>query len=63
MIELYFSILQRKVLTPNDFKSTYEIKKRILLFQEYYMKIAKPFNWKYTRYDLDQQFQKLKIAA
>ena len=62
-IEIYFSILQRKVLTPNDFKSNYEIEKRILLFQEYYMKIGKPFNWKYTRQNLEQQFQQLKLAA
>jgi len=62
-IEIYFSILQRKALTPNNFKSTHEIKKRILNFQEYYMNKAKPFNWKYNRYELEQQFKQFKIAA
>jgi len=62
-IEIYFSIVQRKVLTPNDFNSTGELAKRILLFQEYYMKIGKPFTWKYTRQKLEQQFQQLKLAA
>jgi hypothetical protein len=62
-IEIYFSIVQRKVLTPNDFESTDEIEKRVLLFQEYYMKIGKPFNRKYTRQKLEQEFQQLKLAA
>lgn len=62
-IEIYFSIIQRKVLTPNDFKSTYEIEKRILSFQDYYMKIAKPFSWKYSRHELEQQFKNYKMAA
>jgi hypothetical protein len=62
-IEIYFSIIQRKVLTPNDFKSTYEIENRILSFQDYYMKIAKPFSWKYTRHELEQQFKNYKMAA
>lgn len=62
-IEIYFSIVQRKVLTPNNFNSTYEVEKQILLFQNYYMKIAKPFHWKYTRQDFQKQFQQLKLAA
>jgi hypothetical protein len=62
-IEIYFSILQRKVLTPNDFKNLNEVEKRILLFQDYYNKTAKPFKWKYTRQELEKQFGTLKLAA
>ena len=62
-IEIYFSIIQRKVLTPNDFKSTDEIEQRLLRFQDYYMKIAKPFSWKYTRQELEKQFKYYKMAA
>lgn len=62
-IEIYFSIIQRKVLTPNDFKSTDEIEKRLLSFQDYYMKIAKPFSWKYSRHELEQQSKNYKMAA
>jgi len=51
-IEIYFSILQRKALTPNDFPSLAALKERILGFQEYYEEIAKPFEWKFTRKDL-----------
>ena len=42
-IEIYFSILQRKVLTPNDFPSLAVLKDRIFSFQNYYQEIAKPF--------------------
>ena len=62
-IEIYFSILQRKVLTPNDVKDTKELEHRILAFQNYYMEYAKPFNWKYTCHDLEQQFERLRLAA
>jgi hypothetical protein len=66
-IEIYFSILQRKVLTPNDFESLQELESRILSFQEEYEKIAKPFEWKFTREDLQKVLEKLdgklKMAA
>jgi len=52
-IEIYFSILQRKALTPNDFPSLVSLKERILGFQEHYQKISKPFEWKFTRKDLN----------
>ena len=52
-IEIYFSILQRKALTPADFSSQDTIAARILGFQEHYQQIAEPFEWKFTRRDLD----------
>ena len=51
-IEIYFSVVQRKVLTPNDFPNLPAVKQRLLDFQSYYEKIAKPFEWKFTRADL-----------
>jgi len=53
-IEIYFSIVQRKVLTPNNFVNLYELEKQLLKFQLYYEKVAKPFEWKFTRNDLNQ---------
>jgi len=35
-IEIYFSIVQRKVLTPNDFPSLAAVKERLLAFQAHY---------------------------
>jgi hypothetical protein len=57
-IEIYFSILQRKVLTPNDFSSLDDVEDRLLRFQNYYQTIAKPFEWKFTRADLDDLLKK-----
>lgn len=50
-IEIYFSILQRKALTPNDFTSLAAVEERLLGFQAYYERIATPFAWKFTRDD------------
>lgn len=62
-IEIYFSILERKALTPNDFESLESLASRILDFQRHYERIAKPFEWKFTRQDLDQWLGKLREAA
>lgn len=51
-IEIYFSILQRKALTPAHFSSRDEVAARILGFQGHYQEIAQPFEWKFTRQDL-----------
>jgi hypothetical protein len=58
-IEIYFSILQRKALTPNDFGSLAEVEERVLAFQQYYEAIAKPFEWRFTRDDLHELMRKL----
>lgn len=50
-VEIYFSVLQRKVLTPNDFENLTGVQKRIIDFQDRYEAIAKPFEWKFTRED------------
>src|SRR4051812_22595666 len=47
--ELYFSILQRKALTPNDFVSLEALAERLLAFGEHYRQIARPFEWTFTR--------------
>lgn len=51
-IEIYFSILQRKVLSPNDFSGLESLAERLLEFQYYWEATAKPFEWKFTRSDL-----------
>lgn len=51
-IEIYFSIVQRKALTPNDFTDLAEIPERLLAFQRRYEAIARPFTWEFTRNDL-----------
>lgn len=58
-IEIYFSILPRKALTPNDFQSLEELEERLLGFQSYYEKIATPVEWRFTRRDLHELLHKI----
>jgi hypothetical protein len=58
-IEIYFSVVQRKALTPNDFSSLQDVQERLLRFQDYYERIATPFEWKFTRADLADLLKKL----
>jgi len=51
-IEIYFSVVQRKVLTPNDFKNLETLEQKLIGFQSRYEEIAKPFKWKFTKEDL-----------
>jgi hypothetical protein len=62
-VEIYFSILQRKVLTPNDFPDLDTLVERILDFQYYWESAAKPFEWKFTREDLKELLSKLEISS
>jgi transposase len=58
-VEIYFSVIQRKVLTPNDFGDLAELKRHLLGFQRRYEQTAVPFDWRYTRADLDRLLQRL----
>ena len=62
-IEIYFSIVQRKVLTPNDFVCLQAVEERLLTFQERYESIARPFEWKFTRRDLAALLEKIAAKA
>jgi len=72
-IEIYFSIVQRKVLTPNDFPCLEAEAERLANFERYFESIAHPFEWKFTRADLNAlmarmrnrwaQSQPFKLAA
>ena len=62
-VEIYFSILQRKALTPNDFRSLTDVEERLLGFQRYYESIATPFEWRFTKADLAALLQKLDSHA
>jgi transposase len=61
-IEIYFSVVQRKVLTPNDFTDLAELQQRLLGFQQRYQQTAAPFGWRYTRADLDRLLRRLDQA-
>ena len=62
-IEIYFSVVQRKVLSPNDFPGLKAVEQRLIDFQEKYESIAKPFKWKFTKKDLKKMLDKLNNFA
>jgi hypothetical protein len=59
-IEIYFSIVQRKVLTPMDVTDKKFLTSRLLDFQDYYMQTAQPFSWKFTADALKKRLQALE---
>ena len=61
--EIYLSVVQRKVLQPNDFDDLGALEERLLGFGRRYEEIAKPFEWKFTRRDLDRLLERLDKAA
>jgi DDE superfamily endonuclease len=57
--EIYFSIVQRKALQPNNFTDLDTLEDHLLNFGRRYQRIAQPFEWKFTRQDLDRVLNKL----
>jgi hypothetical protein len=48
-VEIYFSIVQRKVLTPNDFADLEAIRLRLAFYEELSNQSPTPFQWKFDR--------------
>ncbi|SNT60864.1 DDE superfamily endonuclease [Streptosporangium subroseum] len=47
-IEIFFSIVQRKVVTPNEFTSPDQVEDRLIAFERRYNQAARPFRWTFT---------------
>lgn len=62
-VEIYFSVVQRKVLTPNQFDSLTQLEAALLAFQQRYEKSAAPFHWTFTRANLVGLMNRLKTKA
>ena len=60
-VEIYFSILQRKALNPNDFADLHQLSEHIIGFQNRYNTTATPFDWTYTRDDLNAFLNRLDL--
>ena len=58
-VEIYFSVIQRKVLTPNDFADLGEVESRLAAFERRYEQAAAPFEWRFTRENLKLLMKKL----
>ena len=61
-IEIYFSIVQRKVLTPNDFPDLQTLEAQLFKFQDRYQRMAQPFEWRFTRADLARLLSRLNAG-
>jgi hypothetical protein len=57
--EIYFSVVQRKVVTPNEFTDLDQIRDRLAAFETRYNDVAAPFNWKFTHTDLDDLLDRI----
>jgi transposase len=58
-IEIFFSVVQRKVVAPNDFTDLDQIRDRLRAFEDRYNATAQPFQWKFTTTDLDDLLARL----
>ncbi|WP_236580892.1 transposase [Rhodococcus sp. T7] len=58
-VEIYFSIIQRKVLSPNDFEEVDAVERRLREFEDRYNATAVPFKWRYTTADLHRHLERL----
>jgi hypothetical protein len=58
-VEIYFSVVQRKLATPNDFHDLAEVEDRLMAFQQHYEQIATPFEWKFTKTDLNALLRRI----
>ena len=58
-IEIVFSVIQRKVVTPNDFNDLDQITDRLAAFEDRYNNLAEPFDWRFTRDDLARLLERI----
>lgn len=59
-VEIYFSIIQRKVLTPNDFADLEAIRLRLAFYEELSNQNPTPFQWKFNRTKLNALLAKIE---
>jgi transposase len=57
--EIYFSLVQHKVVSPNDFTDLAQVGDRLRTFEDRYNATAQPFQWKFTTTDLDDLLARL----
>lgn len=58
-VEVYFSVVQRKALCPDDFIDLAAVTDRLLTFQDHYNATARPFDWTFTRDDLNELLHRI----
>jgi transposase len=59
-VEIVFSVVQRKVVSPNDFTNLHQVEQRLAAFEQRYNANARPFTWKFTPTDLDDLLARIE---
>jgi len=59
-VEIFFSIVQRKVVTPSDFTNLDQVQDRLAAFEQRYNATARPFTWKFTPADLEDLMTRIE---
>ena len=60
-IEIVFSVIQRKVVKPADFDDLDALAQRLIEFEPRYNATAAPFDWRFTRADLNDLVRRIEI--
>jgi transposase len=58
-VEIFFSVIQKKVVSPNSFPSLEKLSETLLAFVDRYNRTAEPFSWKYTADDLKDLLRRI----
>jgi DDE superfamily endonuclease len=59
-VEVYLSVIQRKLLAPDDFEGLDELADQIIAFEKHYNAAARPFDWRFTRTDLNRLLDRIR---
>ena len=59
--EIYFSVVQRKLLTPDNVANLDTLSDQLTAFEARYNRAAQPFDWRFNREDLNRLLD--RIAA
>jgi transposase len=58
-VEIYFSVVQRKLLTPDNFADLDNLAEKITAFEHRYNNAARPFDWRFGRDDLNRLIERI----
>ena len=58
-VEIYFSVVQRKLLTPDNHASLDELANQLTAFEALYNQAARPFDWRFNNDDLNRLLNRL----
>ena len=59
-IEIFFSIVQRKLLEPNDYEDLAELARTLNEFEHHWNDVAEPIEWNFTRDHLRELIERLR---